>query len=80
MRNLYQCRRGSVAFATIAALIPLIGFLARNVKLRLELFARTALPRRAIVRSCGISGLAQLTGGFPRFVCFWKRSTELHNR
>ncbi|MDP2354548.1 MAG: pilus assembly protein TadG-related protein [Beijerinckiaceae bacterium] len=28
MRNLYQCRRGSVAFATVVALIPLIGFLA----------------------------------------------------
>ena len=28
MRNLHQCRRGSVTFATVAALIPLIGFLA----------------------------------------------------
>src|SRR5713226_7285533 len=28
MRNLLHCRRGSVAFATVAALVPLIGVVA----------------------------------------------------
>jgi Flp pilus assembly protein TadG len=28
MRNMLRCRRGSVAFATVVALVPLIGFLA----------------------------------------------------
>ncbi|MGH6707929.1 MAG: pilus assembly protein TadG-related protein, partial [Bradyrhizobium sp.] len=28
MRNMLRCRRGSAAFATVVALVPLIGFVA----------------------------------------------------
>src|SRR6266550_5609942 len=53
-----------------------VGFLKRDLQLRLKLVARTALPGRAIVRTCGIRCAPQMTGGLLRLWGLWEFPAE----
>ena len=46
MRNLFRCRRGSVAFATVVALVPLIGVVALGAEAGVVSHQRTRAERR----------------------------------
>jgi len=65
MRNLLNCRRGSVAFATVAALVPLIGVVALGAeagswyvtKQRAQNAADAAAYSGGFTLACSISGI-----------------------
>src|SRR5262249_47546583 len=64
MHNLLRCRRGSAAFVTVAALVPLIGFVALGgeaaswhvTKQHAQNAADAAAISRALRLACSISG------------------------